>query len=551
MSLFVCEISGESSSSTGMVVTPSGHVCRRSLLLQKLSENGGVDPFEQPPRPLSEDELIDLRPSLSGSGDIIPPRIASATSMSSLLELVQKEYNAVLLELFDTKRALEETRQELSQTLYQNDAATRVVARLAMERDAARQQLEQLSSGVISSSNGAPARSQQLVAGGEATSATASAPGSAAEVEPPLKKAKMDDDAKELVLPLWNDIPEADLALMIATWEDLHKGRKQMLKDRTSSAPSPEDLANYSAPPTTASYHKTKCKGIVALAASDKLLASAGMDKSVVIYDAEKQTVVQSIAASGRQAVTALDVNSSVVLVGQEGGTVTVYSLDDGAAMGSVQPPESVAARVAKKGGTMSLASVHLHPDGAHGLIAYQSGHLTLFSLETFVVLSVFDGGDGDGPDGAGYTCGALHPDGLIYVCGTSKGNLALCDLKSRSLATTLPGSEGQGPVTSVEISENGYHIAAAHSSSSAVALWNLRKQKQIGTVAGPCEALAFDDSGKYLAVGGATSLRIVNVKDQVQVAALHVERDISGLCWNLNKLAVVSGKVRDISFFG
>lgn len=48
-----------------------------------------------------------------------------------------------MLELFDTRKALEDTRKELSQALYQNDGAIRVVARLCQERDQARQQLEQ------------------------------------------------------------------------------------------------------------------------------------------------------------------------------------------------------------------------------------------------------------------------------------------------------------------------------------------------------------------------------------------------------------------------
>eukprot|EP00957_Ditylum_brightwellii_P051369 3895806-Ditylum_brightwellii.AAC.1 len=60
--------------------------------------------------------------------------------------MLQTEYDAVLLELFDTRRALEETRRELSQALYQNDAAVRVVARLASERDAAREMVAAWSS---------------------------------------------------------------------------------------------------------------------------------------------------------------------------------------------------------------------------------------------------------------------------------------------------------------------------------------------------------------------------------------------------------------------
>jgi pre-mRNA-processing factor 19 len=56
--------------------------------------------------------------------------------------MLQSEYDVVLLELHDTRVSLEETRRELSSALYQNDAAVRVVARLAQERDEARGKLE-------------------------------------------------------------------------------------------------------------------------------------------------------------------------------------------------------------------------------------------------------------------------------------------------------------------------------------------------------------------------------------------------------------------------
>ena len=175
--LLQCALSGETPP-TDPVVTPSGHICSRRLLLTKLTENGGVDPFDSSggggnPRTLDESDLIELKVDGGAGGGqgggassmIMPPRLPSAASLPALLASAQAEYDALLLELYDARRALEDTRRELSQALYQNDASVRVVARLVMERDGAREQLAAVSA--------------QVAAAGPAAAAAAEATGGA------------------------------------------------------------------------------------------------------------------------------------------------------------------------------------------------------------------------------------------------------------------------------------------------------------------------------------------------------------------------------------
>ena len=97
---------------------------------------------------------------------------------------MQTEWDALMVETFNLKSALEETRRELSQALYQNDAAVRVIARLTMERDQARQMLAQ---------------------GG----------GRGDEMEVDNSSAAASEG-----------IPKADLDVMVAKWTELSKGRK-------------------------------------------------------------------------------------------------------------------------------------------------------------------------------------------------------------------------------------------------------------------------------------------------------------------------------------
>lgn len=71
--------------------------------------------------------------------ETVKPRPPKLASVPSLLSALQNEWDSVMLESFTLKQQYQQVRQELSHALYQNDAATRVIARLKKERDAARE----------------------------------------------------------------------------------------------------------------------------------------------------------------------------------------------------------------------------------------------------------------------------------------------------------------------------------------------------------------------------------------------------------------------------
>ena len=72
---------------------------------------------------------------------MVKPKPVTATSIPGLLVTLQNEWDSMMLETFTLKKHLQAVRQELSQALYQHEAACRVIARLIKERDEARQAL--------------------------------------------------------------------------------------------------------------------------------------------------------------------------------------------------------------------------------------------------------------------------------------------------------------------------------------------------------------------------------------------------------------------------
>lgn len=99
---------------------------------------------------MAVDDLVSLKTS-----HIPRPTPPTLTSIPSLLSVFQNEWDSFALEAFKLRKELGQTRMELSTALYQHDAAVRVIARLTRERDEARDALSKVTvTGGASASNG-------------------------------------------------------------------------------------------------------------------------------------------------------------------------------------------------------------------------------------------------------------------------------------------------------------------------------------------------------------------------------------------------------------
>ena len=579
--LLQCALSGETPP-TDPVVTPSGHICSRRLLLTKLTENGGVDPFDSSggnPRTLDESDLIELKvDGGTGGGQggassmIMPPRLPSAASLPALLASAQAEYDALLLELYDARRALEDTRRELSQALYQNDASVRVVARLVMERDGAREQLAAVSA--------------QVAAAGPAPAA-GSGDGSRkrgrdedAEAQGETKKAKEANGGADA----GGKIPQSDLDSMMATWKALSKDRKKKSKNKDKDAAAGAATAGVTMETVQSmeetgkkSLHKSSAKaGIVSIASlsGGNLIVTAGRDRQAVVYNTDAGKVVATLVGSGGSKVDLVDadivksVDDGAVLVatGSSDGTLRVYSspAEDGAAAAEFSPCGTIT--LAED----SIVDVSVHPSGKYVVAALQSGRVAFAALRDGGVLEEVAVLDGNAA-GAEYTCADLHPDGLIYVVGTAAGSVQVWDLSKQTPAGSVQaqggGDEGAS-IASIVMSDNGYHVATS-TTAGTVQVWDLRKLKCVATlnadgadVGSVVKSVSFSPGeGKLLAYGGANgTIAVVGVKDWDNKTTLSVTppkkgdaATITGLVWTHGGMSMVSCSDTDrpVRFWG
>lgn len=555
----VCEISGEpllGNNENEIVVTPSGHICIKRLLLTKLVENAGVDPFETTRQlPLSEDQLVTLQTGSSNSTGVAAPPRPQATSLPNMLGLIQKEYDALVLELFDTRKALEETRRELSQALYQNDAAIRVVARVAQERDTVKQQLEQwnASANAPTSTTDAAATTAAASGGDSAAAAkTAAEPSAttttAGEEQPSAKRRRILEPTAEI---LENDLPDEDLKAMSEVWAQLNKVRKPTLKAAAAEAISPKTLGDCAFLETKA-WHKSTNRGIPGISSSHDgesyLTVTAGKDKQLVVYN-EVDQVVQHTFNFGLVA-TCVDIGKSLVVAGSVKGTIAAFSVG-GEGGSSKENTINVGSKV---------VNVCVHPTGQHVCAATVDGRVIVACwiaeeqrLQQIATFQATKEGKKDG-----YTSAALHPDGLIYVAGTKTGKLHVWDFKNKLLAATLQEGEEGDATTAVAVSNNGYHIAAGHD-STAVRFWDLRKQKTVATLDKPLASIktvAFDRAGKYAAIGGKGGVKITTIKEWGTTASFETKKPVSGIVWSSSKsnnsvLEVSCDLERAVQLFG
>lgn len=502
-----------------VVSRTTGHLYEKKLILKAIDATGRCPVTNEE---LATDDLIEVKASKG-----VKPRPTSATSVPGLLSILQDEWDATMLEVATLRQHLETTRQELSQALYQHDAACRVIARVVRERDTARAALSQAQqmagaaaggSGIAATSNGAAADAEMEgdgAGGSGAGSGDGAASGSGA-------------------------LPAKALSLIQETAATLGGARRKRA--------TPAGLATRSTiegwdETSEHSLHQASNRGVLCVAISPndaRLTLSGGVDKTARLFNRQTGKVVATVKGH-KKPVAAVDFvpNADVLLTASLDGTVRFFNGQDG---------KYTAGSIVEAHGGAAVADACAHPSGGFALSSSAEGSWSLTDIESASVLV-----GGDGFEAAASQAIRCHPDGVLLGVGSDDGMARIWDVTQPGSGVQMELSGHTGPVSSLAFSENGYHMATA-SEDGTVRVWDLRKPKTLHTfeLGAPASAVAFDSSGKYIATGAA-DVRVHVVKEWTQLVAFDSPKErVTGVAFGpLARFLVSTSMDRYMRFAG
>ncbi|CAM9451744.1 unnamed protein product [Ectocarpus fasciculatus] len=520
-----CAISGEVPSEP-VASKKTGHVYERRLIEKHLLEDPrcpvtGAD--------MCAADLMELQAHRS-----VRPRPVAATSVPGLISTFQNEWDELMLETYTLRQHLDTARQELSQALYQHDAACRVIATLMKERDEARAALANV---------GAVAASSTPIA------------------------MEVDNGSPSAPAPSGNPIGPDIAAATNEKCQELSAARRGRKVPETLT--SKDDLGTFSEQ-CSYSLHKSDKPGVTALDASagedGVLLLSGGVDKQLIVSHAKDGKVVGKVTNGHSKRITSVKFSSNFAadttfFSASADCSVKVWR-QSAPASGRAQAKFSAVASFATgqaDDDNCAVTALAVHPLNDYAVSFSADGKWSFLDVprET-VCCSVGEGGG----EANGYTAGSFHPDGLILGGGTTAGVIRIWDIREQQNVGNCDyrnadsTSNKGGAVNSLSFSENGYLLAAGYA-SGAVRIWDLRKLKCTKSL--ECQeevnAVSFDHSGVYLAVAAGGALSSVVVKEwptsPLSLPSAH-SKSITGVCWGADATQLYTSSMdRTVKVFG
>eukprot|EP00290_Baffinella_frigidus_P012534 CAMPEP_0180147868 /NCGR_PEP_ID=MMETSP0986-20121125/19587_1 /TAXON_ID=697907 /ORGANISM="non described non described, Strain CCMP2293" /LENGTH=502 /DNA_ID=CAMNT_0022093649 /DNA_START=29 /DNA_END=1537 /DNA_ORIENTATION=+ len=492
-----------------VVSRKTGHVFEKRLITKFIQDSGNCPVTGEP---LTEDDLVEIKANAA-----VKVRPVGGTGVPGMLTMFQDEWDAVIKECFELRKQLLQTRGELSHTLYQHDAACRVIARVVKERDESRQALKDASAaGKFAAALPVP-QVQQPAAAAPAAQA-------------------MDTENDE-------GFSEAMKVKMTERSTVLSKNRKK--REMAKTLATEEEVGAFSEK-SSHTAHLANAILCVALHPTDpNITVTGGADSKVVIFDRAEGKAVKKLSAHGKK-ITRVAFHPTQPMCISASADKTVRCWDTASGKNTMT----------FKDHTGEVTGVSVHATGDYIVTASADKTWALYDLTNGKRRAVV----ADPGVTGGYSAATFHPDGLILGTGTQDSMVRVWDVKTQQNVVTFTGHPG-GAVNSLNFSENGYYLVTT--GADGCKTWDLRKVAKQGAQAVPVKHLCageeahdavFDFSGVYVAVAGAGGgIKAFHTKTWSQVLSLGDAHSsaVTGLAFGPDaKMLVSVSKDRNLKSF-
>jgi pre-mRNA-processing factor 19 len=398
-----------------------------------------------------------------------------------MLQGFQAEWDAVMLEVFTLKQQLTASQQELSHALYQQDAACRVIARLVKERDQYKREL-----------------------GASRSSGAASASGNGMDVD-------VDGSDESSVLPkaIVQRI-SAKTAELSSARESRKIGPSVATRDQVSTYQAVSSHNNHKASPAA-----VKCVDVMP---AQDWIVSGGADKTVVVFDRASNKKLHTLV-SHTKAVTALKCLDALALIvsSSEDGTIRSFNIGNGD-IDQAEPIEVLS------GG---ISCMDVHPIGDLVVVGSGSGDFAMVDITSRKVFP-----SPQARKKSPITSIQFHPDGEIFGIGSEAGVIQILNVSTFKQLAVFEGHTGS--ISGICFSENGYSLASI-SSDQTLRIWDLQDvgtSKTVQLDSAP-HAIAYDHSGRFLAVGCGKEIRVFTGRNVDLVASFDAHsKEVTGIRW-------------------
>jgi len=403
----------------------SGHLYEKRVLEKHLQEVGRCPVSGEQ---MEQGDVLSLAVSRS-----VRPRLSAGASVPGLLSSLQNEWDDIAMETFSLKQTLDATRRDLSQALYQHDAACRVIARLMRERDEARAAL----------SNGQKTFGSPNIYANEQIDKSLEALGATLEEVDRLLEERMQ--------------------VLTAARRGRKPNPRLATKEELSAFKTCKVVTPHKASPAGVTCMALSCSGDES---GDAYLLTGGADKDALLLS--KDGVVLSRLSGG---------HSGKISAVAFGGTSIPEKTPRVLYTASVDSKITLWTDVSRAGAFSASSSFSHHSGEVSALDQHpvdsllasfsHDGTWALLDIPRRSVLRQIPTSQDS------VLCGRIHVDGLLLGTGQASGIISIWDFREKAVVTCLSGNS-QG-VSSLDFSENGYHLASGDRSGE-IKLWDLRK---------------------------------------------------------------------------